>query len=310
MATRQVTWSGHDKEDNIVTGKIDVQVSAPVAARSFGMYNNCAVTGSDGMSGGDNAANWKAIRDKHMTPKTSIRREFNTGLPAAYSGGDVAHGITAFLSFKSDFNAIKAGTAKAAIQTFAKTWPQNCYATWQHEPENTKKEFAVDPHNNFVLPFEQVYQWVKAVRPDVKFGPVHLAYQWGTSGQAFAKASQWKVNPTYADFYGIDWYSMDWNPATWDLSNATDFQQWYSTFAPTNKPLYLSEYGIEATHTDAETVTIINSSRTWVSAHPQVQMILYWNGVGMADGDFQLTPTASKPGGRPQALAAWNAWTG
>jgi len=310
MPTRKISWSGHDREGNTVTGVVDVPVAAPASGNLFGMYNNCAVSGADGMSGGDTAANWKAIRDRSMTPKTAIRREFNFGLPASYNGGDVAQGIIPFLSFKSDYNAVIAGTSKTAIQNFAKTWPTNCYATWQHEPENVQKEFVADPKGRFVPPIETIYQWVKAVRPDVKFGPVHLAYQWGTSGQAFAKASLWKVNPSYADFYGVDWYSMDWNPATWNLGTATDFQQWYSTFAPLGKPLYLSEFGIEATHTDAETAGVINASKAWVAAHPQVQMVLYWNGVAMPDGDFQLTPTASKPTGRPQALAAWNAWTG
>jgi len=274
------------------------------------MYNNCAVSGSDGVSIGDTASNWRNVRDSNMIDKVEVRREFNPSLPTQYNGGDVSQGIVPFLSFKSSYSDVLSGASKSAIQNFAKTWPQGSYATWQHEPENVSKEFAADPHGRFVVPFEQVYQWVKAVRPDVHFGPVHLAYQWGSSGKAYAIADQWMVDPAYADFYGVDWYNMDWNAPTWNLSNATDFQHWYSTFAPTKKPLYLSEFGIEATKTDSETVDIINASRAWIADHPQVQMVLYWNGVAMGDGDFQLTPTSSNPVGRPKALAAWNAWAG
>lgn len=289
--------------------EVDVPDQPPApAGMAVGMYNNCTLTATEGVGVGDTAANWKETRDRSMPKVINRRREFNSGLPASYNGGDVAHGIDPFLSFKSGYQAVVSGADKAKIQAFAKTWPPKTIATWQHEPENTSKEFAANPKNNFVLPFQTVYGWVKEVRPDVPFGPVHLAYQWGTSGKAYAARDQWKVDPRYADFYGIDWYNMDWNDAGWNIGTATDFQQWFKTFAPLGKPLFVSEFGIEAHLSDADTAKVINDSRTWADAHPEIEMVLYWNGVGMGDGNFQVTPTKSNQTGRPKALAALNAW--
>jgi hypothetical protein len=284
-----------------------------VATTQFGMYSNTPPGGATG----DTASNWKATRDAYMTPDVVWRREFFSGLPRSYKQGDPALGIKTFLSFKSSYADIQSGAAKAAIQAFAKTWPPGCYATWQHEPENRRKPFAADPYNRFVLPFEKVYQWVKAVRPDVHFGPVYMAFQWGPSGKAAAVASRWEVPAAYADFYGVDWYSFGFTPPTWNLATAPDFQTWFRDFSPFGKPVWLSEFGIASTSshgggkTDDQTVSIINASRRWVTAHPQVAGVMYWNGYRSDNGahDIQITPTASRPVGRPKSLAAWNAWT-
>jgi hypothetical protein len=281
----------------------------------FGMYDNSAPPGG---TGGDTASNWKAIRKAYMTSAVTWRREFFPGLPSAYKQGDPSMGIKTFLSFNSSYADIQSGTSKAAIQAFAKTWPHGCYATWEHEPENRRKPFSADPYNRFVLPYEKVYQWIKAVRPDVHFGPVYMAYQWGPTAKAAAIASRWKVPAAYADFYGVDWYSFGFTPANWSLANAPDFQTWYRNFSPFGKPIWVSEFGIASTtssdgggKTDDQTVAIIDASRNWVRAHPQVAGVLYWNGYHSDNGthDIQITPTVGNPVGRPKSLAAWNAWT-
>jgi hypothetical protein len=283
-------------------------------SRLYGFYNNCAVPGG---AEADTAANWRAIRDKYIA-KATIRREFNSGLPAKYVGGDVGLGITSFLSFKSPYANIISGSDKAKILAFVKTWPQGCYATWEHEPESPKKEFVSNPHAHFVVPFQTLYEWVKTSRPDVHFGPVHLAYQWyngHTADPAKGLAARWVVPASHADFYGCDWYNFGFNPATWNLATATDFQNWHKTMQPNRRPLYLSEFGIAAPSSsngggknDAQTATIIKASTDYIHAHPEMQMVLYWNGYHSDNGthDIQITPTSADHTGRPQSLAAYN----
>jgi hypothetical protein len=281
----------------------------------FGMYDNTAIApGAETPT----AANFRAIANKWMDgSRINVHRVFDdeTSFPANYAasagGQDPASGNVSFLSVKppnDDHAGVAAGTYNAQITTLAASIPAGSYFTMWHEPENDMS--ATD----FVAMFQKFYTVAKAANANITIGYIAMAYQWGMGMASTASEDPWYPGDAYTDFLAVDAYDPGYS-GQHSLDTEADFQRWFTWAQKWNKPLLITEYGVENASstngfTDTVRATIIAKSIAYAAGYPSIKMMLYWNGTDATPGgtNWFLNPTTSFPtDSYAQARAAWNA---
>ena len=240
-----------------------------------------------------------AARDE-LGPVT-IRRSFDAELPASFAesaaGGDPDAGVRSFVSWKppgGDFVGAARGRYDEQVQAWARSVPDTgVYATSFHEPENDMTA------EQFVALQRHLYAVVKAANPDIRWGPVYMAYWWDPDAPAHyvGDPAAWWPGDDAADFAALDWYSADPEP----MVTSPRFQHWYAAMTGTGKPLLVTEYGQYALREGEQAdpaqqrarAEAIGTDAAWLADHPRFRMWVYWNGTG-DQGDWRLTDDASQ----------------
>ncbi len=229
-----------------------------------------------------------------------FRRSFDSSLPSSFQTSmardDAANGYRSFVSWKppnGDFVGAAQGRYDTQVIAWAKSVPNTgVYATSFHEPEND----MTGPQ--FVALQRHLYTVVKAANPNIKWGPVYMAYWWddGTNHYIGDKDAWWPGN-AYADFTAVDVYTNDARP----LENHPEFRGWYDYMLGTGKPMLISEYGQYVVKPgeqpdaakQAHRADVIRQDAQWLAEEGTISMWLYWDAMG-SKGDWRLNDPLSQ----------------
>lgn len=165
---------------------------------------------------------------------------------------------------------------KTLVQSFPTDRP--CWVTTHHEPENDGV-----PASTFIAAYENFYDLVKTVRPDIQVGPCYMSYQWATGRLVDTNGGPdaWTPTASKFDFAGVDTYCMNGIPIR-ALADDPNHMRWHQQFAPYGKPLGVIERGLDHTQTDGTddriTQTLLDDE-TWMLANGYT-LHLYWQAKG------------------------------
>lgn len=230
----------------------------------------------------------------------SIHRTFDQVLPSSFeessAASDPAAGVRSFVSWKppgGDHAAVARGEYDEEVAAWARSLPGGIHATAFHEPENDMTGAQ------FVAMQRHLYRVVKEANPEVRWGPVYMAYWWDPAKPEHyvGDPRAWWPGSGYADFAGLDWYGTEPRPMT----SSPSFLHWYETMLPTGLPLLITEYGQYALRPgdDADPrlqqlrAEAIRADAAWIRDHPRIRMWMYWQDDGR-QGDWRMTDEASQ----------------
>lgn len=163
------------------------------------------------VAGGGTAAEFTTLESK-IGQQLMVCRSYDSGMPATWQTSKASWHPDRIMSWHSVKPAVPdmaAGTLDATITKFVQSIPAShrCMLTMQHEPENPNK--GINP-TQFRQAFSRFYDLVKAVRPDIKVGPIFMS--WTFNPSSGRNPDDWW--PTgKADFIGVDTYETYMQPA-------------------------------------------------------------------------------------------------
>lgn len=175
-------------------------------------------------------------------------------------------GLICNVSFKFSVAEVLNGKWQPFIEQWAATIrdsgrsAQTILTIW-HEPENDKH---FNSPEQFVLYFNQVHDWVKAVDPSILTCHAALGYRYRDNGEIDSvEATKWV---TKADINSIDIYSGRSFPLDMTLKTSTGFSRWLGS-RPGGSKWAVSERGwIAGSDKSAERVASINAEFDWLTS--------------------------------------------
>ena len=180
---------------------------------------------------GTGEAQWVAL--EAQTGRMGIRRSYSSSFPSTPSSElTTDYGKrSSWHSVKGDWATAASGGYDATMTSFLNAVPANhdLLLTFAHEPENdgvTPANGSNPAYNAWVAANapawraaqEHLYDVVKSVRPQTKFGPILMGYT--LSASSGRNIADWTVSGSKCDFYGVDEYNpyrfpMVGNGTTW-----------------------------------------------------------------------------------------------
>ena len=245
------------------------------------------------------------------------RRSFDPSLPSSFQTSmardDAANGYKSFVSWKppnGDFVGAAQGRYDAQVIAWAESVPNTgVYATSFHEPEND----MTGPQ--FVALQRHLYTVVKAANPNIRWGPVYMAYWWdeGTSHYIGDKDAWWPGSD-YADFTAVDVYTNDEGRP---LETHPEFRGWYDYMLGKGEPMLIAEYGQYVVWPGQQPdpqklqdrADTIRQDAAWLAEQGTISMWLYWDAMGVDNGDWRLNDAASQQAWREVAQGGRSAET-
>ena len=237
----------------------------------------------------DYNALWKA-RQREVGP-LHIWRCFDSSIktPATARYQRVPAPVIPFYSLKptnGDITGFAAGNYSAAYQTVVSGLPYGSYLAVWHEPEDDMTG------TDFKLLTERAYADAKAVRPDITFSYIAMAYQWETNSKGHTGSNAgWLEAARLVDLVAVDVYAPaeDYKPMAQDLG----FQSWMTQIvAASGTPWGVTERGIYDGQGDTSRADVLTED--WLYAcHNGAEMFLYYDadwdgGTYLLDGPASL----------------------
>jgi hypothetical protein len=212
---------------------------------------------------------WRCF-DNTIQPPREARFTAVTGARVFYSlkppGGDVA--------------GFAKGEYAAAYRRLVAALPADAKMTVWHEPENDLSG------RRFAALTRRAYDDLKAVRPDVEYWTVAMAYQWETNSKGnVGSAAGWIDAARHVDAVGIDIYAPRWDfrPMRADRG----FQRWLDAIAEASgKPWGVIERGISGHAGHAARTDILADDWSHLTGGGG-SMFLYWQ-ADWSGGDWKL----------------------
>lgn len=198
-------------------------------------------------------------------------------------------GPVPFYSLKppnGDVAGFTAGNYTTAYQSVVEGLPYGSHLAVYHEPEDDLTG------STFLSLTQRAYDDAKAVRPDVTFWYVAMAYQWETNSKGnVGSVAGWLDAAEYVDAVGIDVYapSTDFKP----MSQDGGFARWFNEIAAASgTPWGVSERGVSGHAGETARADILAADWSFLCRNGG-QMLLLWD----ADWDgypYKLTGSAEK----------------
>jgi hypothetical protein len=183
------------------------------------------------------------------------------------------------------------GALDSTVASLARSMDPGWFLIYYHEPEDNMSGAVFKPA------FRQFYKVAKAANPRLRVIYAAMEYQYRLTGKKFVDYDPYP----YVDGYGLDFYNMDWEALT-DLSSRSAWPglyKWLAGVKTHNLPYGFTEWGVEKTPTRTDPVVARYLTRNLAWAKTQgLSFVLYWNGDGMADGNFAID-------NRPLSADAW-----